>query len=235
MVFGYEGPLLRAHQCRHMTGRDQRVESRLLGFQQHRHRGPCQPPADQQRQVVGEAFLDHGGDRSQGRLEADGMEHHRPTRVLAGNADGVPRRCDRPHFTACRARLIQRTDGAARYIDRNSQHVPETGQDDPFVQREPDRLIDVLLRADADRTSGPRDQPDVVGKRRAQTGHRNRPLVSATDVHDPHRAGQRERADGGQLIARGAHRPGRPEAMLAATGTKRISGVAEACSRAPSG
>ena len=51
------------------------------------------------------------------------------------------------------------------------------------AKRELDRLVDDLLRTDANRATGARHQLDVRRQRLAQAGHRDRSLMTAADVH----------------------------------------------------
>jgi hypothetical protein len=67
-----------------------------------------------------------------------------------------------------------------------SQHVAERDKRDVFIERKLYGLEHVLFRADANRASGARDEFDVAGYRRAQSGNRYRTLVAAADVHDAH-------------------------------------------------
>ena len=66
---------------------------------------------------------------------------------------------------------------------------------DFVVEGDPDRRVDVLLGADADRTARPRDQLDTLGEERAQAGVGDGALMPAADVHDLDRSRQRQPAD----------------------------------------
>ncbi len=80
-------------------------------------------------------------------------------------------------------RLHQRTRLAPRHVHRHAQHVAEGHQGGAAGQGDLHRMVDRLLRADADRAAGAGHQFDLRRQDRAQAGHGDRALMPATDVH----------------------------------------------------
>ncbi len=174
-------------------------------LEQQRNRGPGASARHQEQQVVGCALRQQRGSRRRRRLETGREEHDLAVRVLARNPRGVERARDGPHVAAGRLRLLERARLALRCVDRHAQHVAVGDEYDLLVQRELDRLVDVLLGTDADRATGPRHQLDVRRDRLAQPRGRDRPLVAAADVHHLDRRRQWQRADALEPFGSGGH------------------------------
>ncbi len=154
-----ELPFLRAHDGGDVAGRDQGVEAG-----RPRSRAASPPPARSGGRTAARTDCRarlRPAWRPPVRWWSRSRRRRTPPRVSgfsaaigrasAGEAIG------RTSAPAARASSSERGSPFG-HVDRHPQHVAEGDQDHLVVQRQLDRLVDVLLRADADRAAGAGDR-----------------------------------------------------------------------------